>query len=1721
MAQRQMKQLPKREEAEKPKLQIATQIDKTTSPSPGRISQQNLPVYNVTSPTRGPNQQGYQNQPDVRIISPSKGKTPSTTQLELLTSPTAQKLHNYQNERNKNLPQEHPYPKGIVRISEIGVRGFPELDGNNRIYPYIDLRTPTDGQKTSVSKSTVNYDYQNEILELIFDPRKAKGKPDLTLQVFNYDKQGVKYLLGTADVDVTPSFNKLFQAEKKIFPIRRSSQEADQQQYIGKVVFKIIYFEDNNLIKKIEDEESRRIQLEEQRRSKGSLAKLEQKGPTNKAEKSTGFVEFSRISVQNLPKKDVIGKADPFVLFRLGKEEKRTSVAKNALSYIYENEQYQLLYDPVQMKGKKEVDIEVWDFDSIGHNDLIGTASVIVLPSMNKPVQVELFLQSLKNKQDQTPTQFDLASQQNNQKLGKVKFQMIFINEMEVIDYRDIDFTEDAQQSPKARQLKQSRSQDLLPKQPEYLKGVLKFSSIQVKNLPPMISGGKQNPFALFLLGYQQQLTSVGRNTLDYIYRDETYDLIYDPVQLKGKKEVDVEVWSKDSAENSVMIGSASVDILPFLNKQTTVELFLQPHKIKKEQVQQQFNFTSQQTDSQLGKIIFKMLYLQGEEWIKKYKEEQIIRRKEYEERKNKDTEDFRRQEEEKKRKIEEEKRRNEEQEELRRNEEEKRRNEELRRLEEEKRRKVLEEDKKRNEEEKKRKEELNKRNEEEKKRIEEELRRKAIEGKKRQALEEEQRRQALEEELKRKSLEEEQSRNREFSPTKPRKGFVEFSHIQVRDLRQIQKKDKSRPFVIFKLGDEEKETSIAQYTQNYDYQKEEHNFLYDPVQMNGKKEADIEVWDYDKENGNVFIGTASVEILPSLGKLTSIKLFLQTRKTKQEQTQQQFNLTSSHTDAGLGRVNFKMIYVNEEEIQKERSIDLAKINTGVEYQPKLSDRETVSKWKSAIKTQIALARSPQYVKGIIKISNVAVHNLQKIGITGKLYPYVLLRLGYQQKLTTIAKNTSNYYYENEQFDFVYDPAQMKGKKEIEVEVWDYDSIAGNHFIGYVSLNILPSFKKIIDTEVFLQQKKKTYESQTIDPNQPLKDQKIGSVSLSMIYIPGEEAIKEIDEDRIRRRREEEEELKRKTEQDQIRKREFSPTKLNRDEERRRIEEEEEARRRKEKEELRRQEEARRRTEEVTYKKREYVGQQFESQQFENQQFENLQTARGIVRISKIQVKDIAPMDIGGKADPYVVFSLGPFKKETSIARNTLSYDYKDEQLDVVYEQTQMNGKQDLEVEVWDYDAISGNDFVGTASVNILPSLNQQIQVELYLQPKEKKLSQQKTYSPSNVNFKLGKISFWMIYIPEQEQIQKSRETQIKPRSFDIQPQQQKAVADNRNVEQVKERSFESNPQQTKGYLKISNVKLRNLTQLDINGKSDPYIIFSLGNLEKKTTIAKNVFDYDYNGEEFDMEYDPGQVKGPTQVQVEVFDHDTIGSDDYIGYTRVDILPALSRKKEYCLFLQPKQEITQQKTSGGVRNLDNKLGKVIFQMEYIPGQEQAKGKQQKGAEEIYYDKQQEEVRRLAEEKRKRGEANSKYVKGYIEFSHIGVYDLPKMDLIGKSDPYVLFQIGFDQQQTSIAKNTLSYEYKNEVYVMEYDPAKLKGQREVDIEVWDYDSIGGNDFIGTVSVDVLPYLNKQGIVELYLQPKREDGNQTTILSLNQNQKLGSIAFWMLYTPGKKI
>ncbi|KAA6356066.1 MAG: hypothetical protein EZS28_048407 [Streblomastix strix] len=91
-----------------------------------------------------------------------------------------------------------------------------------------------------------------------------------------------------------------------------------------------------------------------------------------------GVVKFSKISVRNLKAMDFGGKSDPFVIFKAGDEEKKTSTARNTLDYDYMNEEYELIYNPLKMQGKKEVDIEVWDYDTVGDNDLIGIANVDV-----------------------------------------------------------------------------------------------------------------------------------------------------------------------------------------------------------------------------------------------------------------------------------------------------------------------------------------------------------------------------------------------------------------------------------------------------------------------------------------------------------------------------------------------------------------------------------------------------------------------------------------------------------------------------------------------------------------------------------------------------------------------------------------------------------------------------------------------------------------------------------------------------------------------------------------------------------------------------------------------------------------------------------------------------------------------------------------------------------------------------------------------------------------------------------------------------------------------------------------------------------------------------------------------------------------------------------------------------------------------------------------------
>ncbi|KAA6390370.1 MAG: hypothetical protein EZS28_014106, partial [Streblomastix strix] len=514
----------------------------------------------------------------------------------------------------------------------------------------------------------------------------------------------------------------------------------------------------------------------------------------------------------------------------------------------------------------------------------------------------------------------------------------------------------------------------------------------------------------------------------------------------------------------------------------------------------------------------------------------------------------------------------------------------------------------------------------------------------------------------------------------------------------------------------------------------------------------------------------------------------------------------------------------------------------------------------------------------------------------------------------------------------------------------------------------------------------------------------------------------------------------------------------------------------------------------------------------------------GILKFSKISVHGLKKMDTFGKSDPYVVFVLGDEKKQTTTANKTYDYDYVNEEYELVYNPLKMQGKKEVEVEVYDYDKVGDNEIIGAISVDILPSYNNETQIELFLQPKENSQSLIELTS-QNKDQKLGKVIFSMIYIPELDILKQQEEERIRKEAIDA--------------------------QYVKGYVTVSDIHVREIKKMDIMGKSDPFVKFIFKDQSQQTTVAKNVLDYDYVNEQFELLYDPAVMQGKHEIEVEVYDQDSLSNNDIIGAVSVDILPSLNKQQQIELFLQPKQEQKEDLTQFVVdlvqSNIDQKLGTVIFKMEYITEQDWIKKKEE---EELLRKQEEEEIarqreleekqrledeqrrlqeiekaideqKRIEEEKRKQQEAlDAQYIKGYVIVNDIHVRGLKKMDFIGKSDPFVKFIFRDQSQQTSVADNAIDYDYLNESYELLYDPSVMRGKHEIEVEVYDQDSITQNDIIGAISVDILPSLNKETQIDLFLQPKKEQKEDLTdqvidLIQQNDDQQLGKVIFKMEY------
>ncbi|KAA6402235.1 MAG: putative CAMK family protein kinase [Streblomastix strix] len=125
--------------------------------------------------------------------------------------------------------------------------------------------------------------------------------------------------------------------------------------------------------------------------------------------------------------------------------------------------------------------------------------------------------------------------------------------------------------------------------------------------------------------------------------------------------------------------------------------------------------------------------------------------------------------------------------------------------------------------------------------------------------------------------------------------------------------------------------------------------------------------------------------------------------------------------------------------------------------------------------------------------------------------------------------------------------------------------------------------------------------------------------------------------------------------------------------------------------------------------------------------------------------------------------------------------------------------------------------------------------------------------------------------ITEEQDLENEQEQQQQEQQQEQKQQQDK---DNEN-EQEQEIDLK------KGKVKVTVIGVKDVTGVDSNGKSDPFIVVKIGTSEFKTKKVKNVLNAEYN-ETFEFDYNSNATEDKS-IHFELWDYDTFSDNDQIG----------------------------------------------------------------------------------------------------------------------------------------------------------------------------------------------------------------------------------------------
>ena len=468
----------------------------------------------------------------------------------------------------------------------------------------------------------------------------------------------------------------------------------------------------------------------------------------------------------------------------------------------------------------------------------------------------------------------------------------------------------------------------------------------------------------------------------------------------------------------------------------------------------------------------------------------------------------------------------------------------------------------------------------------------------------------------------------------------------------------------------------------------------------------------------------------------------------------------------------------------------------------------------------------------------------------------------------------------------------------------------------------------------------------------------------------------------------------------------------------------------------------------------------------------------GVAKVKVNKAKDLAKADVIGKSDPYVTISSGSDRKKSKVVKNNQNPEWNFE-VDIPVDDT---SPKDIKIEVFDSDRFGKDKPLGNASIDIQELANNEPLDEVWIPLQGSKNGQIQVsaeYTPSNEN-KRSPREVDYDKKPSGQGSRKNSEQDImkqdKPVRFSSPGRHGRPVG-----------AYEDLPA---GKISLEIAEGRNLVNMDIVGKSDPYAVVTFGNDQLKTKTIKNNHEPEWNFK-VDLPVDP---HGPSNINIEIWDEDKHTQNHKpMGSTDIDLNSLLNdgplkdkwlplenvEHGEIKVSADYQPESRRGSRSGATSPYGRDAGRKP--MEKKPSRERmvSPGRKTSGGSDGL--RSPDRKQSGGSVGRKTSDKSPTVVPGNLHLNIIQGKDLIKGDIIGKSDPYAVVTYGNDKIKTNAVKNTQNPNWNFETDI----PLLQDGPDIMNIEIFDSDRFGKDKSLGATNIDIPSLQHSQSLSNIWV------------------------------------